>query len=177
MNPVPLSQVRTLQVIVGAMIMGCVVFAVVAVVVGTMAGKPADRPLLTYVAVALAAILIVTRSVVLKAIAALGRRQILQHKTGTASGGASENSTTSEELDFETAQLMQSRTSQTITGAAMLEGAAFFSLVTYIVEHSPISLAVVLVLLAFLVVRFPTESRTTAWLEDQQRRLQEERSW
>ena len=49
MNPL-LLRTRTLQVIVGASIFGCVTFAVVAIVVGSLAGPPVHPPILTYVA-------------------------------------------------------------------------------------------------------------------------------
>ena len=167
-------QIRTLQVIVGAIVVGCVIFTVVAVVVGSMAGKPASPGIISYLAVGLAAVMIVARSVVLGLMASRGRKSIAQNRTGATANPAVSGAPSAGEMSPERARLAGLFMARTIAGAAILEGAALFSLVAYLVENSPISLAAALVLLVFIVLQFPTLSRATAWLDDQERRLREE---
>jgi hypothetical protein len=57
----------------------------------------------------------------------------------------------------------------------MLEGAAFFATIAYMLERNPIALATAIVLLGALVARFPTSDRVNAWLDRQLGLLQEER--
>ena len=70
------------------------------------------------------------------------------------------------------AQLYQT---QLIVGAALLEGAAFFAGIAFMLERDPIAAGMALVLLAVLAARFPTRDRIEAWLEQQLGLLQEER--
>jgi uncharacterized membrane protein len=65
---------------------------------------------------------------------------------------------------------------RTIAGCAMLEGAAFFCLAAYMIEHNPAGLAVACVLMATVLLHFPTRSRVAGWLEDQCRILDDWRA-
>jgi hypothetical protein len=64
---------------------------------------------------------------------------------------------------------------KTIFAAAVLEGAAILLLIAHLVEDSPLSLGVAIVLIVVLAAHFPTESRVDGWIEDQTRLLDEER--
>jgi hypothetical protein len=57
----------------------------------------------------------------------------------------------------------------------LLEGAAFFATIAYMLERNPLALATAIVLLGTLAARFPTSDRVNAWLDRQLGLLQEER--
>jgi hypothetical protein len=61
-----------------------------------------------------------------------------------------------------------------IIGGALVEGAAFFSGVAYLIEQNPIALAVFGILLAALILRFPTRGRFDRWVEQQEEMLRSE---
>jgi hypothetical protein len=52
-----------------------------------------------------------------------------------------------------------------IIGDALLEGAAFFNLVAYLIEQQVFSLAVAGALLLIILAQFPSLSRLTDWVE------------
>jgi hypothetical protein len=54
-----------------------------------------------------------------------------------------------------------------IIRCAILEGAAFFCLVSYMLERQPITLAATGVLLLLLLAQFPTTSRVAVWVENE----------
>ncbi len=63
---------------------------------------------------------------------------------------------------------------KTILAAALIEGVTFFLLIAYMVEHSPISLAVAGIMIVILVLPFPTCDRTLNWIEGQLQLLKDE---
>jgi hypothetical protein len=75
----------------------------------------------------------------------------------------------------DTGSLAQLYQTQLIVGAAMLEGAAFFAGIAFMLERNPIAAAVALVLLAVLAARFPTRDRVAGWLDRQLELIKEER--
>ena len=66
---------------------------------------------------------------------------------------------------------------RTILGGAMLEGAAFFALVTYMVERDPVGLAGAILLILGVALHFPTRSRVIRWSEEQLELLKRERQF
>ena len=59
-----------------------------------------------------------------------------------------------------------------IMGLAMLEGAAFFNLIIFLLEGKAVTLISALALLLVEVVRFPTRSGVESWVENQRAMLQ-----
>jgi hypothetical protein len=57
----------------------------------------------------------------------------------------------------------------------MLEGATFALLIAYLVEGQTVSLIVAVLLIGAMAWRFPTRARLTAWIEEQERLLANER--
>jgi len=185
--------IRTCQTIVGAMIMGVATFLAIALFVTQVAVNPAPAPpgggavgaavaapgdsslqVITYLAVASGLIVLVLSFVVPKINIARTRRQIaLAGPIATTEGVPSEP----KQLypAGYTGKLAQLYQTQLIIGAAMLEGAAFFATIAYMVERNPIALATAIVLLGALIARFPTSDRVNAWLDRQLGLLQEER--
>ncbi|MGA2703274.1 MAG: hypothetical protein ABSH35_19540 [Isosphaeraceae bacterium] len=185
--------IRTCQIIVGAMIMGVATFLAIALFVTQVAVNPAPAPpgggaggaaiaapgdsslpVITYLAVASGLIVLVLSFVVPKINIARARRQIALAGPIATTEGVPPEPKQLYPAGY-TGKLAQLYQTQLIIGAAMLEGAAFFATIAYMLERNPIALATAIVLLGALVARFPTSDRVNAWLDRQLGLLQEER--
>jgi len=185
--------IRTCQIIVGAMIMGVATFLAIALFVTQVAVNPAlappgggaggaaiaapgdsSLPVITYLAVASGLIVLVLSFVVPKINIARARRQIALAGPIATTEGVPPEPKQLYPAGY-TGKLAQLYQTQLIIGAAMLEGAAFFATIAYMLERNPIALATAIVLLGALVARFPTSDRVNAWLDRQLGLLQEER--
>ena len=147
--------VSTMQIIAFAMIVGVAGFAVVCLAV-TWAKPPSAQPLFSYIATGVAALLFVMRFVVPGVVT---RTQIQQ-------------SLTPEKLsridDDEKRRFLYGAYQAGLTiEYAMLEGAAFFCLVAYMIEASQIPLAAAGVLWVSMLLTFPTKARVDDWVQDQ----------
>jgi hypothetical protein len=153
--------VRTLQIIVAAIAMGCAMFMVIAVAIGW--NRAASEPsVLTYLAAAFAATAIIVRSIVPGLAVSQGRKKILRETPAR------------EPADDWPIKLMRLMTAKTIVAAAVLEGATFFLLVAYLVEKSPWTLGIAIALLIGILLNWPTQSSAQAWIGGQLQRLEEE---
>ena len=63
---------------------------------------------------------------------------------------------------------------QHIIKSALLEGAAFFNLIIFLIEGNPLSLLIGLLLAGALLAGFPTRDRIENWLADQIERMRTE---
>jgi hypothetical protein len=158
--------IQVLQIVIGAMLMGIVTFAVVVVVVRASGQDPQPpmpgKPLISYVAIAVAIGSLVFREVVGAAVVGAGLRKIVREgqRAGTSVDRA--------------AQLAGFFQKKTIIAAAMTEGPALFLLVAYLLEGNAAALIVAILLAASLAMLFPTQSRLTDWMETRRRRLESE---
>jgi hypothetical protein len=171
------SFLRTLQIIVVAMTVGVTAFLFVALAVVGPPGKGPSPPVVTYLAIAMAAVMLATRAIAPGIFVAYARRSIA---AGTWKGYGGAMPAVSAELagpDSDVAKLGQVFTGRTIVAAAMIEGAAMFSVVAFLVEHSVLSLGLAIVLLAVLTAHVPTRARAQRWLEEQTRLLNQERQF
>ena len=66
---------------------------------------------------------------------------------------------------------------RTIVAGALLEGTAFFALITYMIERSPLALTLAVLLILGVAVHFPTRSGVIRWIEDQLRLVERERQF
>lgn len=153
------QRLLTLQIIVAALLMGCLTFLVISVVVRAQGGGPAagGQPLLVYVLMIFAAGALVARFIVPRMIVAGGLH-------GIAAEDADPVDTTS--------RLWALLSTRTIVASAILEGVIFFALVVYIIDGSPIALGLALALIAALALHIPTQSWADHWLEEQRRALE-----
>jgi preprotein translocase subunit SecY len=151
-----------MQIIAFALIQGVVVFGIVAVVMG-LNREPGD-PFITYIAAGFGALMIVMRLVVPPIIANSMVGRLCRETSGLNEPGQRD--------DERRRQLTAIYQSTMIIGMAFLEGAAFFNLVAYLSEVSPISLVVAGILLALMALAFPSRSRVETWIDDQMRMLQ-----
>ncbi len=158
----------TMRIIAGALIAGVVTFGGVAsfIVFGqapaAQPGNPAQGPnVLMYFAMAFAAGAVVMSFVVPNLISAAGVKGVAKMaQDGTATGP--------KELF---GRLLAVAQTKMIVALALVEGAAFFNLIAFIVTKSLIPPAVVGALLLVMAIHFPTKFKLARWLEDQQRLL------
>lgn len=155
----PRQLVRTMQIICGALMMGVLSFLGVAAFIRFGKGvQPAPAfPIVAYIAAGMAALMIIVRFVVPLLVTKTAIRQI----------------TTIRPLnDIRKLDLYGVYQTQMIVGCALLEGAAFFNLVAFIIHGELWTLGIVAVLLAIMAANFPTLERVDGWADDQLRQLQ-----
>ncbi len=146
------SWIRNSQIIAGALMLGVTVFGIVAAMVG---GKsPAATPIVAYLAVAFAAQVIALRFFIPGLVVKSQFKTLQNEEAGLAAerlGG-----------------LFQTRM---IIGMALLDGAALFNLIAYILEGHWFSLATAGFLLLLMGMMFPTVREFESWADDLRRSL------
>jgi hypothetical protein len=172
--------VRTQQIIVAALLMGVVMFASVAVFIQFPNHGDAQRPafgLLTFVAIGFAAAAIAAGIVAPAAIVKNARRGIAQG-TWTPPQGPQVTQPFSNLVTRhgDAGKLVSVYQTKMIVAAAIPEGAAFFASITYMLEGSLISVALVGLLMFAIAWQFPTVSRVSGWIEEQLRLIAEEKT-
>lgn len=159
--------VRTAQIILAALVMGVVMFGVV-VLFGMPGGQAAQGSALTLLAVCFAGVDLVLCLLVPNLIAAVHRRKLA---AGTWQAAPSRGPVP----DTDAGKLAMIYQVKMIIGAAMLEGGCFLALFAYMLERHLPSLVMAAVLLVALLAQFPTYGRVEAWIEEQLRRVEDER--
>jgi hypothetical protein len=151
--------VLTMQIIVGALALGIVNFLLVVVfaIKPQPLQNPAGQPLLTYMAVGGAVLAVVASIFVPMIIAGAMRKTVLDSSADTQSSRSKEAANAG--------PLVQMYQTLLIIRCAFIEGAAFFSLVAYMIEGQTAALATAGVLLLILLAHFPTRSRVENWIE------------
>lgn len=139
---------KTVQIIAAALVLGPLFFLLIAFF--STRGQPPGDPTIAYIGAGLAVALLCGSLVASKIVGNATVRQL------QAGGKQLSN------LDF--FQVLQTRV---IVRAAMLEGAAFFCCIGYMMSQLWWSMATVLGLLAVMLVLFPTRSGFDAWVRDQ----------
>lgn len=182
-DPTDLQAVtRTSQIIVGALTMGVISFmAIVLLLLNEPPHPPqgvpaASRPpVITYVAVAFGASILVASFVVPRLVVDSGLRGLVKTgaSTAAATGDAGAKQIKPSVAAHELLPLFQT---QLIIGAALAEGGAFFATIAYMLEHQYLALGVAAALLAVLLSKFPTVDRVEGWLDDKMSRLGEMRT-
>jgi len=174
--------VRRLQVIVVSLAVGCAFFLVI--VVATAGGWPAawlGRGILTPLAVLMAGALVMARVVVGQVLLIQGRKKIAD-SLAKAAQADSRRDTPAAAGDSDGGANLEARLlallwTRSIVGGAMMESAAFLLLVVAMIERTGLPLLLALVLIAGMLVPFPTLSRMREWLQAQQGRIEAERAF
>lgn len=143
---------RVSQIVTGALIAGVVAMGVVTWV--TAKGDAPALPVVSLVAAGFSGITVVMRFVIPAIMVA--------SQKGMLSGVAEQ------ELPQKLAGLYQTKT---IVGMALLEGAAFFNLVAYMVDKQVWSYGIVTALLVLMAVTFPSQGQFESWVENMKREL------
>lgn len=163
MNPsnTAAATVRTMQIIAGALIVGVVLFSAIAWFVVPRGGPPHDTsPLISVLGAAGAVVQVVLAFIVPFKLQQPASRKLVESMLPPQ---------VREKLGQSTEQsgLLAVYQTRMIVAMALLEGAAFFNIVAYIIEQNWWTFAVVGVLLLFLLGMFPTRTRVEQWIENQ----------
>jgi hypothetical protein len=155
------QQLRVMQIIAGTLMMGVIPFLVFVLVItkGNILGQ-GNPGIVTMVAAGFAGLMIVNHLVIPSIIT---KARLNQIKSQDSDGQNSE---------LKLASLLSIYRMQLIITLAFLEGAAFFNLVSVMIEHHVISLIAAIVLLGLMAVRFPTRTKVSWWVQDRLRELQ-----
>jgi hypothetical protein len=155
----------TLQIIVAALAFGVLTFAGIALLVAVdaagAAGGPA-QPLLTYIAAGAALVALVLSWIVPGLIAGSGRQAIAASEPISTATPMRDQPAANELGDV--APLLAAYQTRQIVRAAILEGAAFFCLISYIIEKQSLSLVAAGIMVLLLLGQFPTRSRVEDWI-------------
>jgi len=157
--PQPTLQQRQMMmtIIWIALIMGVVTFGVVVAFIGLKQPPGNNLPIITYVGMGLAALMLVLRFIVPDLIA---RKQFAQTMQ-TAKTEANEDE---EQMLGNFYQVFMVRL---IIGMALLEGAAMVNLVAVLVENQKLAFVPVVILLLVMIASIPTKSKLDGWIRNQ----------
>ena len=169
---------RTLQIVVGALVAGTVVFLGIVLALGP--GAPQQQGAggfsMTNVAMVFVVAVLIVRAIVPGAITAAGRRKIADG-TWTLPPAQSGPGWMPEFLKRtgDAGKLTCVFMTRTIVAGALIEGATFFMLIAHMLEQTPLSLIVAAVLIAGLLLHVPTRARLIGWIEDQLVQIEQQR--
>jgi len=159
---VPVSKLRTMQIITVALLLGVVIFLGIALTMRAQGGfgEPPAQPLLTYLALG-CGLLMAVGHLVLPDLALGGmRRQIAQGtwqptgEDGQPTGPVSQ-----------AAALLAFYQTRLLVTLALLEGGAFFCLIAYMLEGRLLAPLGASLLLGLMALRFPTRDGVEQWLD------------
>jgi hypothetical protein len=164
---------RTLQIVVAALAGGVLSFLVVAIVINSgRAVQPPETPILTYMAIAAAPAAILVATLFPGVVFRSQRQAILDGRQSfppSDSDSTAQLAAVAESIQtyfggYQTALIIRS---------AILEGAAFFAVASYLLEGLWWSLVVAVVLLLFILAGLPTQSRAEDVVERERRAVEE----
>lgn len=151
---------RTLQVLVAALAGGVFMFASVATLIGP--GQPKEGPFVTYMAMGFAAVAFVVWAVLPGVLSRRGRQDIVAGRPILANAklpGA--------EAAGDAGALVNLYMLRTIIAVAILEGAAFFNLVAYLLEANLLGLVDAGILFLMILMHIPTQNRIADWIQNE----------
>lgn len=167
------ATLMTMRIIAGAMISGVLMF--LGVVLVTRNGPPAEMPLLSYLGAGATVAVLVVRMVVPDLV---GRSVLHTQLAALAHGPSNDQDRNDQEFPDDGNTTIENPHRVLLAGAAafqtrmivefaLLEGVAFFNLVAFMVEGQWWGFASVGVLLACMVLAFPSLGRLETWLQQQ----------
>ncbi len=167
------QRLRTMQIVAGALLMGVLIFLGIVLYMvwiqnkGAGTAPPADMPLLSL----LAAVFFVIQA----PLSFLIPQFLTRNALGQIASGNWKAPPGFNAADFpsDASKLLGIRQTAMIVGLALLEGAAFFACIAYLLEAQPWVLAIILVSVLLMMMNFPTEGRVRSWLALQAEQLDE----
>lgn len=152
------SQLRVMQIIAIALMMGVLSFLGIVLVVtkGEVFGQKGPT-LITSIAAVFAGMMVVAHVVVPSIIAKTHLRML--------NGSDQTNSSPENRI----ASLVSVYQIRLIVGLALLEGAAFFNLVALMLGKHVLSTVMTAVLLCLMLLKFPTRTKVSWWVQDRMR--------
>lgn len=174
------KRVGLIQITVGAMAAGALVFLAVAIGL-----RGLHQPLrwhwtpMTLILAGCAGAAIVASLTVPTAMVRSGRRAILDGQFPIPQAPASEHDTSPATWapTDDAHRLMLVFQGRTILAAAVAEGVGCFAIVTYMVEGSGFALGLAILAIVAILVRMPTRSAAIHWIENQLHLMEQERAW
>lgn len=161
----PIQQLRTMQIIAAALLIGLVSLCGVAAGLvhvgnnGRGLAPPQQIPIVTWVAVAVFAVEAPLSFVMPKVMTRSAIRRIVDGKPVTVREGVQPAPVV--------VQLAAMYQTAMIVGLALLEGAGFLAGVAYLLEAEPVSLGIAAVVAALMIARFPLAGRVFDWMQTQ----------
>lgn len=166
-------QVLSMQIILGGMAMGAIFFGAI---VTSFLVKPAqwraEAEIITLVALASASAAIPLSFVVPQFVVNAARQRIARGQTPAQQPAQMPPQLAA--LGVDGPLLIVYQTAM-IVGAALCEGAAFFSLIAAMMDRSLVALGIAAVCLLAILVRFPTVIRVENWLAAQHQAMEADR--
>ncbi len=161
--------IRVMQIIVGALVAGPLAFLVFALATRGENAKPREGvAIATYGAMSLAVCAISARMIVPNLIAASARKKIAGGKWQLVN----EDGVPDRPNDFiqktgDAGKLCMVFQIRLIVASALLEGAAFLSIMAFMIEGQLFALVLACLLLMGILLGFPTASSVEHWIDDQ----------
>ncbi len=143
----PEQVTRQLQMITGAMIMGLVTFAIVAIAIG-QGDAPVESPIISMISVGMLVMASILAAILPTIIEASARREMKRQSASLSSETA-------------LAGLYQTTT---IIRLALYEGPGFMAVVAYMLEHHAWSFGVVFASIVFMALQIPTSTTIPEWI-------------
>jgi len=149
------QQLRVMQIIAGALMMGVITFLGVVLVItkGDVLGQ-GNPGIVTFIATGFAGLMIVNHLVIPGLVMKAQLNQLKFQDFGQ------------QDAESKVASLLGIYRTRLIMTLALLEAAAFFNLVSVIIENHLLSLSAAIVLLGLMAVRFPTRTKVSWWVQD-----------
>ena len=168
--------VRTLQIIVAALVAGTVFFLVIALFMAPSMERPnaVGPPMLTYIAIIFAVMDLLARMIVPAVIVNRGRQRIARGTWQLPPAAARAQGEFLQQTG-DAGKLYVLFQTKTIVSAALIEGVAFFMLIAYMMEQTPLSLILAVVLIFGVAIHVPTLSGVIHWIEFQLDALRHQR--
>ncbi len=170
--------VLKLQVIVATMVVGCIVYLIIAAFFigrqGPLHWQAAG--VTTWIAVGLAACALAMRLAVVWFITLRARRAIVRGDFDARWKMEFEEGEEPPPPAGDARRFLVFLQTRTIIGAAICEGCAFFAIFSYIAEHNIVSLVVAVLSTLCVAIHLPTRWGTVRWIEDQLAWVERERS-
>ena len=153
------ARLKALQFFVAAMISGPVIFLSIVLFISKTSTSPvlsvAGLPFCTTIGVVMAVLVVVLTRIVLKRIQASTIRQLAL---------APVSATSSDKKKIETEKLLALFQKQTMFNIVALESPAIFMINIYLIERHPLALIISGVLMAGMILHFPTRARLETWI-------------
>lgn len=158
------ARILTMQILAASIAAGALIFLVLAVVLH--AAKPPDsneaRPVLSYLALAVAAVILVIHRIIPALIIKAGRRKIVREPSDFPDGDVT--------------RLCVLFRTKMLASLGLLEGGAFLQLVAYLVEGFTPTLIATGILIAAMLILFPSGTHIESWLGEQMSQVNLERA-
>lgn len=169
--------IRIMQIIVGALVTGPLVFLIFALVTRGGAAKPREgASIATYAAIGLAVCAITARMIVPDLVTAAARKKIASGnwQVGGEDGGSDRTNDFFQQTG-DAGKLCIVFQTRLIIGSALLEGSAFLAILAFLFEGLIFALLLACLLLMGILLGFPTASVVEHWIDGQLQLLKEDR--